>query len=132
MYPVAMETFFIFTFDDVVYAFTDKIMSFPLCWCQCQGEVYLSDDVHELPGEKTFSKEGISELLSFGYVLGNNSIYENIQTIQAGEYIKIYKSSNVEKLTYYKHLHHEIDLNENVLLNKLDNVINNVFARFVI
>ncbi|MCI7077767.1 MAG: hypothetical protein MR949_02100 [Veillonellaceae bacterium] len=124
--------FFIFTFDDVVYAFTDKIMSFPLCWCQCQGEVYLSDDVHELPGEKTFSKEGISELLSFGYVLGNNSIYENIHTIQAGEYIKIYKSSNVEKLTYYKHLHHEIDLNENVLLNKLDNVINNVFDRFVI
>lgn len=54
--------FFIFTFDDVVYAFTDKIMSFPLCWCQCRGEVYLSDDVHELPGEKTFSKEGISEL----------------------------------------------------------------------
>lgn len=122
--------FFIFIFDDVVYAFTDKIMSFPLCWCQFQEEVYLSDDIHKLPGEKTFSPIGISELLSFGYVLGHNSIYENIYSIMGGEYIKICKS-NVETLVYYRHLHHEINLKENVLLKGLDDTINNVFNRFI-
>lgn len=122
--------FFIFTFEDVVYAFTDKIMSFPLCWCQCQGEVYLSDDIHELPGEKVFSPKGISELLSFGYVLGNNTVYKNIYIVRGGGYIKIYNST-VEVLTYYRHLHKEINFNESILLRQLEDVINNVFDRFV-
>lgn len=74
----------IITFDESVYVFADKIMSFPILWREKDGDVVITDDVSKICDRQGVFRRGVRELLAFGYVLGNDTIYKNIYSIRGG------------------------------------------------
>ena len=123
----------VYKLEDCYYIFNDKIMSFPIFIKMEDKIVKISDDINKLKENDKFNESALTEIAAFGYTLGNKTIYNNIINIGAGEYVKIdLKEEKIEEKTYYSHLHKEInDLDENVWLQKLDDVINNTFNRFI-
>lgn len=57
-------------------------MSFPLFFGKCNEENILCDDTRYF--SYSFDIIGIKEILSFGYTLGNRTIFQGVQLIGAG------------------------------------------------
>lgn len=121
----------IITFDESVYVFADKIMSFPILWREKDGDVVITDDVSKICDRQGVFRRGVRELLAFGYVLGNDTIYKNIYSIRGGECLKI-QGNTINKSVYYQHLHNEsFGISTDEWLVELNRVVISVFDRFV-
>lgn len=119
-------------FDSDYFVFCDKIMSFPMFYKKNKNCLFLSDCIYKINDNEKFDYEALTELASFGYVLGNKTIYKNIKEIGPGEYLKINCDSNeVRLIKYYQHLHKEEVYSEIEWIDKLDKAINNTFDRFI-
>jgi asparagine synthase (glutamine-hydrolysing) len=76
---------------------------------------------------------GVSEFLLSGYTIGNYTLFEDLQQIQAGQYLYYNDETQELKLDfYYKHLHgNYFDLDREEYFERLDSIYKNVFSRLI-
>ena len=117
-----------------LFACVDRARSIPLFYSRLHNTVYISNDAHwvkDKVGIEEFDKTSEAEFLFTGYVTGPNTLYSGIHQLQAGEYL-LYKDDEVKIERYFRFFHAKtFSSTESELLRHLDDVIHNVFQRFV-
>lgn len=113
----------------------DRIRSIPLFYVHKNNCIIISDDANYLRNriDSSISCENLSEFLIAGYVTGENTLFEEIFQLQAGECL-IYEFANnhLFKCFYHIFLHKNFyDLPEELLLDCFDKVLVNVFQRLI-
>lgn len=125
----------IYSNEKSTYVAVDRIRSFPLFYCNFEGQVYVSDSVEELVNivGKNIDDNHMKEFMATGYITGDKTMFKNIYQLEAGEYLKIdNETGKIEKCNYYVHTHvpnYSKDSEE--LCKELDEVLLNVFNRLI-
>lgn len=114
-----------FVFEDKthIYAFVDKIRSFPLFY---YGNKISHDcSIFELESE-TYNDQALLEFNMAGYTLGNKTLYNNLTQILPGEYIVVDKKDNsLTRHRHYRYYDNDVFTCERKnLLKLIDNVVN--------
>lgn len=123
---------------DKLIAVVDRLRSIPIFYGVEGENLYLSDDAHwilENLKDKSANEISKKEFLATGYVTGQDTLYKNVKQIQAGEILlvdDVNKNVKIKTERYYIYARQE-DFNEDfeTLLKRLDNVLENTFARLV-
>ncbi len=120
-----------------LFACVDRLRSYPLFYANTGTELYISDNynwiLNMLP-KKTLNKSGIIDYFLTGYVTGDESLYSEIQQIQAGEYIFVTceQEVKVKRERYYKFIHNDFYDSKNVNPDEIfKKMLNNVFKRLI-
>ena len=86
-------------------AATDRLGRFPIYYSRTSEGIYITTDLHSLFTSKmiipNLRKKSIVDFLTIGFVTGDESIFEGIKRITAGEYLSC-SFDNVEKRKYWK------------------------------
>jgi asparagine synthase (glutamine-hydrolysing) len=131
---------------DIIFASVDLIRSIPLFYHSTDSGFLLSDnpDPYQKELQVTFSQESAVEFLCSGFVSGNNTLLNEINQIEAGEFIILNKQK--EKLSSQRYFWNfnnssgngQVDIDNNSFENgqidlvyKLDTVLNNCFNRCI-
>jgi len=129
---------FIISNPNITIAMVDKIRSYPIYYFQKTKILHISNSATELRERYNGDLNEISEssILAFkmsGYTLGNDTLYENLYQLQAGECIIIDKKrSFVETYRYYKYFKDEVDdKSERELLDDLHEATINTFTKMI-
>ncbi|MDR2407822.1 MAG: hypothetical protein LBE13_06900 [Bacteroidales bacterium] len=131
---------FVISRGNEVFAAVNRIRSIPIFYGKTNSDFYISNDaawVHEnVSDDQALSPMGQQEFLLTGYVTGQDTLWEDVKQLQAGEYLHL-KDNNgsMEIVTkrYYRFLHKEPRvLPENKLLKKkLDEVMDGIIKRLI-
>jgi asparagine synthase (glutamine-hydrolysing) len=123
-----------------VFAAVDRIRSIPIFYGKTNSDFYISNDatwVHEnVLDDRSFSPMAQQEFLLTGYVTGQDTLWENIKQLQAGEYLHL-KDNNgsMEIVTkrYYRFLHKEPCVLPEIKLlqKKLDGAMDSIIRRLI-
>lgn len=117
------------------YAIVDRIMSFPLYYGYKDGELYISDRVKSLLkvyGEIVIDKKAVQEFYSAGFVLGDSTVYRNINIILAGCYMEIDNLDNTQVIRYFDHVHNAVRPGSfDGLAKELNKITDKVFQRMI-
>ena len=122
--------------DNQLFACVDRLRSCPLFYASIDNNFYISDNYDSLLNmlkTKTLNKEGLLDYFLTGYVTGEETLYNEIHQIQAGEYIfvKIVKDNiHIFKNRYFKFIH-KGSRNVYNLYKNFENVLNNTFKRLI-
>jgi len=129
---------FIVETEDAVVAVTDRIRSIPLFYACRGGQYLISDDarrVRDFVGDQVPDELAITEFLLTGYVTGRDTLFPNVNQLQAGEFILLEdRGDSIEGSChrYYRFLHGDYyDAPEEELYPELDRVWLEVFERLV-
>lgn len=121
--------------NGVCIACIDLIRSVPLFYKVESEVLYISDDISCLPNwEEPLAQAHLEEYLAAGFVLGHNTLLENVFQIQAGEYIKWDETAHVlSRHDYYMYnlLEPITNRSEKQLFEELDAVHDAVARRLV-
>lgn len=120
---------------DYIIAAVDRVRSFPLFYRIVDGRLNITDDVHKLLNKTDrLNEQAKLEFVLFSYVLGRNTLVENIKQLQAGEILIFDKTKQkLELVRYYefKPFLSKSDLNEKALIQYLDELHEDVFRRLI-
>ena len=122
--------------NDIVLAAVDRVRSFPLFYSSKNNSFHITDDAYLLRDElklKKISEISSVEYLLTAYVTGNDTLYDEIKQIQAGEYLFFDSKNSKLKLEDYFIFKHNESKNENVneLSEDLEIVYKNVANRLI-
>jgi asparagine synthase (glutamine-hydrolysing) len=122
--------------DNYILAAVDRLRSIPLFYSFINGHYYLSDDAEWLKNKiANYNIDEISrqEFLLLGYVTGQDTLYQNIKQIQAGNLLVIDKKIKTAKqVSYYDFQRYDFSQDEiDSQTKKLDAVHVDVFRRLV-
>jgi len=108
----------------------------PLYWTKNCGVVSFSSELASLCADssmpQTISKQALGEYFTFGYVRGQQSIFEGIQRLSAGHYLKI-ESGNVEDVCYYPFsdlLKPSLMIDEEEAIHELDRLLTSIVPSY--
>jgi len=119
-----------------VYAIVDRIISYPIFYCEKNGQITISNSARKLQKEKELSEIDNISLLEFrmaGYVTGRETICKNLYQLQAGETLlwnKSQKTLNFERyyLLYSENIREE---NEELLIEEFNEITNKIFKKLM-
>ncbi len=117
--------------EDVVFVAVDSIRSHPLFYSEAYQ--WIGDYPDTLNETHVLKKDTISkyEFFATGYVTGNQTIYEDIYQLQAGQYL-IIENNTCRLHTYYQYLHQDfIDYTEEKARIELDKCVTNAMERLI-
>ena len=119
-----------------IYAAVDTLRSIPLFYIKHNGTFFISDDAWHIIRKvnlRELDDIGVSEFLLSGYTIGNYTLFEDLQQIQAGQYLYYNDETKELKLDfYYKHLHADyLVLDNSRYFERLDSIYKNVFSRLI-
>lgn len=122
--------------DELIFAAVDRIRSLPLFYSIYNSNLILSDNANSLKdeiGALEMDNVSVNEFLLAEYVTNEDTLYEDIKQIQAGEYIVFDEDlKELNKYSYYKFEHKDLyDISEEDLIEKLDEVHVEVFKRLI-
>lgn len=120
--------------DHYLLAATDRINSTPIFFTNYNNEFIISDDYRYVFNDDfTEDQTSVHEYLLLGYTTGNNTIYKNISQLKPGEGLFYNSKDNkIQLFRHYEYLHkRDFDLSEEELINKLSEVHDEVFKRFI-
>ncbi|MDG6249481.1 asparagine synthetase B family protein [Methanocalculus sp.] len=126
---------FILDLPDRTLVVVDRLRSIPLFYTKTELNLIISDDanfIRELINSP-FNECNSVELLVTGYVTGSETLFDGISQLQAGEYL-LYDlaTENLTTGCYYRFKHENFFKDpEEVLLNRLDEVLVRVFKRLI-
>lgn len=94
---------FIATKKTEVIAVTDKISSIPIFFQKDKNEIIVSNKSQLIQDRKKnkLLKKSLTSIFMSGYTIGNSTIYENINAIEAGTYLVSYQNK-IKFIKYYK------------------------------
>lgn len=92
-----------------VYLIVDKVRAYPLLICKAQRCKWIISDSGksiELDGniEKKVDSLNSMEFLALGYNSGHGTIYTDITTVDAGEYVRLGADGDVRRVSYFKYI----------------------------
>jgi asparagine synthase (glutamine-hydrolysing) len=119
---------------DLTFLVVDKIRSTPLFFTKIQNEFYVDYDPKNLVKlnnfDNTINQNGKLELTMSGFIIGNKTIYKNLNSLKAGELV-ILKDNTYEYLQYYRY-HGEITNKIfSECLEELTDVTLNIFRKML-
>ncbi|OPY32609.1 MAG: 7-cyano-7-deazaguanine synthase [Methanomassiliicoccales archaeon PtaU1.Bin124] len=122
----------IFQTPEILLCVVDRLRTIPIYYRNNELETVLSDCSDDLIDNSTIiDQKNVLEFLHTGYVMGRETIYQNIFQLQAGELL--FYSKQIKKMEIWKYFYPTNKIIENVtehmLLSQLDTVFNNVFLR---
>lgn len=128
-YSLIIET------SNFIFCSVDRVRSIPLFYGIKDDSFIISDDANYMRKliDPPFNEEAGAEFLVTGYVTGNETLFEGIYQIQAGEYLIYNKADgSLIKSYYHRYLHGNYFSDpEEVLLDQLDDVMIRVFQRLI-
>jgi len=114
---------------------SDRIRSYAICFSSKNKVWHIGDHISELSQSLKPLKINNSSLLSFsmsGYVLGNNTLYKNIFSIEASQIIFLDDHGKFQSLSYCKHYYlNTLDYSYEELQRTLEEKILHIFSRLV-
>jgi len=115
-------------------AATDRINSTPIFFANYKTELIISDDYrYAFYDDFTENQTSMIEYLLLGYTTGNNTLYNNISQLKPGE--GLFYDSTINEIKLFRHYEYldtrTFNLSEEELINKLSEVHDNVFNRFI-
>jgi asparagine synthase (glutamine-hydrolysing) len=128
---------FIINRSNELFASVDRIRSIPLFYGEGNNNFYISNDaewVRVQIGDESMSLTAQQEFLLTGYVTGQDTLFEKVKQLQAGEYLYLKHDNNSIKIVterYYGFLHKEPEvlLEAKPLQKKLDEVMDSIIRR---
>ena len=123
--------------ENCAYFFRDRLGIKPLFFYYDGSQIAFSSEIKALINTNLFKKEinfdAISSYLSFRFNYGVGNFFKNIQTLEAGHYIKI-STKGIEKNNYWKYPFNseKFNLNEDKLVEKCTEIINNVTSEHLV
>lgn len=120
---------------NIVLCAVDRTRSIPLFFSSFENKLIIADDANYIREHLNppFCEENGAEFLVTGYVTGNETLFDGIFQVQAGEYLIFDKTSGNFSTHFYHHYWHGnfFTDSEEDLLNRLDDVFVHVFERLV-
>lgn len=121
-----------------LFAAVDRVRSIPLFYGQKGNEFFLSDCaewIRTQVGDNELDPIAKEEFLLTGYVTGQDTLFQNVKQLQAGEALFVQnneKKLNIRTERYYKFMHkYEDNKNFDELMTEHDKVLVNVFNRLI-
>lgn len=117
--------------DEKIYLAADKLRSFPIFYINEANKFVVSDDLKFLKNkfDCSINDDSLNEILAGRAVLSRNTIYSNVSSIEAGDFLKFNKSIEIKK--YFCHNHINLITDENVLIDKFSAITNKVFQNLL-
>lgn len=113
----------------------DRVRSIPLFYSLNNEHFIISDDAYYIKNKikPNLKEENAAEFLVTGYVTGNETLFENINQLQAGEVLIYNKEVNSLQTSYYfRYIHKDfMNLTEEEMLSGLDACFVSVFRRLI-
>ena len=126
---------FVLETSHYIFCMVDRVRSIPLFYAKNKNGAIFSDDANYIREHLNppFCEENGAEFLVTGYVTGNETLFDGIFQVQAGEYLIFDKTSGNFSTHFYHHYWHGnfFTDSEEDLLNRLDDVFVHVFERLV-
>lgn len=121
---------------DKIIACVDHIRSFPLFYCLVEGELLLSDCLDILKSkisQLTYDQLAIDELKMTGFITKDDTIYEQIKKLEAGQFLVFDKNTRRLQIHSHYQFHHSgfIKEEESSMLQRLDECYMNAFKRMI-
>lgn len=111
---------------------SDKVNSFPIFYKLSNNDGAISDDCEELVGGDTkLIQFNLDQLIFAGYVIGNETIYENIFQTRASEILSLNNNKYYRSTYFYLVNSSDEDFGLGFYHRKYLNVINNIGLRLV-
>lgn len=120
-------------FERKYFLIVDKIRSYPLFY-SCHTNIYISDVGHKLLDYVPCYLNEINtyELLALGYLSGNTTLIENIESVVAGSYVIINLENNAyDQYRYYSHIYNKIERSKEALFEIANEKIEMAFSRIL-
>lgn len=126
---------FVLETSQYIFCTVDRVRSIPLFYAKDKDGAIISDDAHYIREHLNppFCEENGAEFLVTGYVTSNETLFDGIFQVQAGEYLIFDKITGNFTNQLYHHFWHRnfFTDSEEDLLNRLDNVFVHIFQRLI-
>lgn len=124
----------VFHRPDLTLISVDKIRSTPIFFANINNEFYIDSNPNNLINLKGFSKiindDAKLEISMAGFTIGNKTIYEDLYTLKAGEFV-IFQNDKYERLNYYQYFDQIFTNNFEYYLTELSNITINIFKKLI-
>ncbi len=117
-----------------IYIAVDRIRSKPLFYSEYENKLYVSDSVEWLRKKlkiNHISQLSKDEFLLTGFVTGNDSLFEGIKQLQAGQYLLFNENINIYNYYLYEHSEPKVIDDNDLLTNELDKVCDIIIKRAI-
>ncbi len=126
----------VINFCDKAYLISDKIRSYPLIYTRQNDEKwFITDSAIGVDNNKLITKKFNSlnslEFLALGYVSGNETLYEGIFTVDAGEYVVLEKNSIGRRTSYFKYIFDKETFDKETIIKKAHESLEKAFQRTI-
>jgi asparagine synthase (glutamine-hydrolysing) len=127
---------FIIDTKDFVLASVDKVQSYPIFFCNKDGNIYLANSAVKLQVEAGLDEKDEVSFLEFemaGYVTGSNTLFKDLFQLQAGESLIFDKNkSSLKVIRFFRYFAKKIVFkNDEDLLDELHNITVKIFSDMV-
>ncbi len=129
------EFAFIAETKDIIFCTVDKTRSIPLFYIKTKNSFIVSDSAYYLKDKinQPLNEEKAAEFMVAGFVTGNETLFDDIKQIRAGEFLLYQKNEKyLKSCCYFRFLHgNYYELPETGLLEMLDQTLVNAFSRLI-
>lgn len=124
--------------SDKVFFAVDRIRTYPLFYASEGDQLFISDDASWIKDNlqnNVLNEYAVIEFYQSGFVTGNQTLYKNIFTLQAGEcayaikHNRKWKIENKKYFEYYTEKRHQSP--EHELYDELDGILHKTFSNIV-
>lgn len=121
---------------DCYYLISDKIRSYPLIFTKnIHGEWMVTDNSIGILKSKDIISDinllSSTEFLALGYVSGNDTLYRNISTVEAGEYVMLYSDGGILRRSYFKYIFEKTLFDKETIINEAYEALESAFKRTI-
>ncbi len=126
----------VINFCDKAYLISDKIRSYPLIYTRQNDEQwFITDSAIGVDNNKLITKKFNSlnslEFLALGYVSGNETLYEDIFTVDAGEYVVLGTNGTNHRTSYFKYIFEKETFDKETIIKKAYDSLEKAFQRTI-
>ena len=126
----------VITINDKAYLISDKIRSYPLIFSrQNDGKWFITDSAIGIESNEAVIKKIDSinslEFLALGYVSGNETLYEDIFTVDAGEYVVLGNNGANHRTSYFKYIFDKETFDQETIIKRAYDSLERAFQRTI-
>tara|TARA_B100001093_G_scaffold499834_1_gene549534 strand:- start:5927 stop:7567 length:1641 start_codon:yes stop_codon:yes gene_type:complete len=132
----SLKGHFAFVFKNEYFCIivVDRVRSTPIFFSKLDQVIYISDHPDKIVKNKSFKKDldkdAINEFLMSGYTIGIKTLFKNLNTLVAGEFLLLNKKS-IKRIRYFKYYDSVYKKNKKELINDLSSVTLKIFKKLL-
>ncbi|WP_318643076.1 asparagine synthase C-terminal domain-containing protein [Flavobacterium ardleyense] len=135
-FSLKMQGSFAFVIEtkDRIILLSDYIRTFPMFYSVSEKKILLSDKLN-LFSEYKIKSDNVSNLVTSGYVFGNETIYDNVNSTQAAELIIIDKdSATIEACRYFRFVPKDnlSSISVDSFVNEYNKILERIMKRIIL